>query len=357
MEILMNGALPLGFATALLFLAAEAWAQTQDESAATDEEIASWAGLQIDDGDHVVFKPPDLRLDFAAPGMFQDAPDADPLAEADQGPVGDQTGTDPRDFGNKFMPYYRYAQNKNGVYINQFVGFGLIAFNPRLALSYEWPLAKRINYGTDFTGSPGGTNPDLPPNGIGPGILEPDGDSTGMGDLIIRIFSRPEALEWKYKEGETDSISLMPTIEFTLPTATEDILGADSFIVAPALTVVADMPGGPPFGLGFIASMNFYQLTAFKDNSRGNVSRYVGRHFWMQPLTKPGPGIVDGLYVLTEFQTIYDFMENDFDAWIAPEFGKIVKEGLIVYAKPGWGIDPEPNDREFTFEFGVRIFY
>ena len=50
-------------------------------------------------------------------------------------------------------------------------------------------------------------------------------------------------------------------------------------------------------------------------------------------------------------------MESDFDLWIGPEFGKIVKDGFIVYAKPGWGIDPEPNDREFTFEVGMRIFY
>ncbi len=96
---------------------------------------------------------------------------------------------------------------------------------------------------------------------------------------------------------------------------------------------------------------------SFKDNSRGSTSRYLGRHFWMQPFTKPGPGIFDGLYLLTELQTIYDFRTSDFDVWIGPEFGKIVHEGLIVYAKPGWGIDPEPNDRRFTFEVGVRIFY
>ena len=292
-------------------------------------------------------------------GMFQDEAVTTGDGPIDQAaPVADQTGTDPRDFSNKFMPYYRYSENKNNVYINQFVVFGMIAFNTRLALAYEWPMAKRINYASQLgsSGLPGGGNPDLPSNGI-PGPLEGDGDAVGMGDLILRFFSRPESLEWKYKEGESDSISLMPTLEFILPTATDPVLGAESLILGPAITVVADLPGGPPFGLGFIASMNFYEFSVFKSNDRGSTSRYLGRHFWMQPLSKPGPNIFDGLYMLTEFQTIYDFRTSDFDLWIGPEFGKIVKDGLIVYAKPGWGIDAEANDRKFTFEVGVRIFY
>ncbi len=346
----------LVIATAVGFLAAGAMAQSQDEPALSDE-AAPPATVAHDDAEAVrEFDRPSLRLNFRSMGMFQDEPKEQPGIDQAE-PVADKTGTDPRDFSNKFMPYYRYSENKNNVYINQFVVFGMLAFNTRLALAYEWPMAKRINYGSALSGGePGGSNPDLPSNGI-PGVLDPDGDEVGMGDLILRFFARPEYLEWKYKEGEPDSISLLPTLEFILPTATEPVLGADSLILGPAITIVADIPGDPPFGLGFIASMNFYEWSVFKDNSRGSTSRYLGRHFWMQPLSKPGPGIFDGLYILTEMQTIYDFRTSDFDVWIGPEFGKIIKEGLIAYAKPGWGIDPEPNDRRFTFEVGVRIFY
>lgn len=296
----------------------------------------------------------ELSLDYgAALGVFQEEEPAE--IDAAGAPEKVETGTDPRDFGNKFMPYYRYAENKNNVYINQFVAFGLMAFDPKFAMTYEIPLAKKISYPTNWTGAPGGSNPDFPSNGIPPGLLEPDGDSVGVGDFILRFFGRVDG--WKWNIDEENTFEIMPTLEFTLPTATNDVLGAGSFIVAPALTFVMDIPGEPPFGLGFIASMNFYQFDAWKDGSRGSTSRYVGRHFWMQPLAKPGPGILDGIYILTEFQTVYDFMNNDFSALIAPEFGKIIKEGIIAYAKPGWGISPADNERKFTFEVGMRIFY
>ena len=77
----------------------------------------------------------------------------------------------------------------------------------------------------------------------------------------------------------------------------------------------------------------------------------------MQPFTKPGPGLTDGLYMLTEFQPVYDFEIDEFSLWIGPEFGKIVRDGFIVYVKPGFGIDPEPQDRDFTFEVGFRYFF
>ena len=78
----------------------------------------------------------------------------------------------------------------------------------------------------------------------------------------------------------------------------------------------------------------------------------------MQPLSKPGPKPLDGLYMLTELQPVYDFNENDFDLWIAPEFGKMMTESSVMYIKPGWAVvDREPEDREFTLEVGVRFFF
>ena len=138
---------------------------------------------------------------------FQDEPgsafDAD-LDDADRGPAEGETGTDPRDFGNKFMPYYRYTELKNDIEIQELTLFGLFAFNPRFAMTYELPVAKYFDY-SDFgpfkagMGIPPGDG--SPPSGGVPfPDLDPDGDEVGVGDLILRFFSRPRALEWEYGE-------------------------------------------------------------------------------------------------------------------------------------------------------------
>ena len=156
--------------------------------------------------------------------------------------------------------------------------------------------------------------------------------------------------------GKQKSLSIMPLLELTFPTATEDVIGGGAMIVSPGFVIVTDIPGDAPLGLGFFAMMNFFDFDVFKDDSRESTTRYRGRWFWMQPLSKPGPNLFDGLYILTELQPVYDFMESDFDLWIAPEFGKATDWGAI-YAKPGWGIDTEPEDRDFTFEIGFRYFF
>ena len=296
------------------------------------------------------------------------------------GEVEDATGTDPRDFSPKFMPYYRYMELENEVEVQEFVLFGMYAFTPKFAMTYEWPIAKEIDYSDldEFRqfkkGGAGGT---LPPIGNDPGgggdipfnDLESDGDVAGMGDLNLRFFYQIDSWRFKFMDGEKN-FSIFPVIETTLPTATKDILGGEAWILSPGITVVFDMPfKGPPLGLGFFAAMNFYDWDAFKDGRREKTRRFRGRWFWMQPLTMPGhvkdPNdislhILDlaGLYLLTEFQPIYDFEEDDFDLWIGPELGKIIKDGVIFYGKPGFGISPDNNsgDREFTLEFGFRYF-
>ncbi|MHC5113752.1 MAG: transporter family protein [Planctomycetota bacterium] len=306
---------------------------------------------------------------------FQDAEPEEIEAPPGGGGGGGSTGTDPRDFADKFMPYYRYLELDNNLEMHSLTMFGLFAFNPRLAMTYELPVAQKLDV-SDVAGFPGpalqnipgqGQGSTFPSTGLPANLLNTDldfaGDEVGMGDLILRMFGRPESWEWVYDDGSGNdlgkpkSFALMPTIEFTLPTASEDVLGGEALIVSPALTFVWDLPGDAPFGLGFLAGMNFIDFDAYKDTGRNSTTRYRGRYFWMQPLAPPGPNLFDGLYILTEVQPIYDFMTSDFDLWVGPEFGKIIKEGFIVYGKPGWGIDTEPEDRSFTFEVGMRIFY
>ena len=295
-------------------------------------------------------------------GLFQDEPAVDMPEDLEEDFGDDATGTDPRGFGNKLMPYYRYAEAKNGLEIQQFVLFGMFGFTPDFAMTYEWPLAKRVDYEDLLPGGiPPGGDPPFPPGGVPGPDLDPDGDETGMGDLNLRFLFKPKGWNgtwgWEDEMNPNKGWSIMPLIETTLPTATDDALGGEAWILSPGFAIVSDLPGGPPFGLGFIAAMNFFDFDAFKDSSRDKVRRFRGRWFWMQPLTKPGENILDGLYILTEFQPIYDFETDDFSFWVGPEFGKIIKDGLIIYGKPGWGVDPEPQDREFTFEIGVRYFF
>ena len=288
----------------------------------------------------------------------------------------DATGTDPRDFSPKFMPYYRYTELENEVKVQEFTLFGMFAFTPLFAMTYEFPIARQIDY-TDLPAFKAGSGGTFPPIGNNPGQgggipvndLESDGDVVGMGDLNLRFFYQIESWRFKFMDDQKN-FSIFPVIETTLPTATKDLLGGEAWILSPGITFVFDIPvESPPFGLGFFAMMNFYDWDAFKDRRRQKTRRFRGRWFWMQPLSMPGhiknPGdeslhIFDlaGIYLLTEFQPIYDFENDDFDFWIGPELGKIIKDGVIFYAKPGFGIEPDANsgDREFTFELGFRYF-
>jgi hypothetical protein len=304
-----------------------------------------------------------------------------PAVSANGGEEGfeskDQSGNDPRAVGTKFMPYYRYTKLENDLEVHEMTLFGFLAFNSRFGLTYELPIAKHVDYGDvdafklaqagDCLAGPGG----LPPIGAGPNAaelpfsdLDCDGDVDGLGDLGLRFFLRPESLEFPFGANKDKNFSIIPAVEFLFPTATKDVLGGEAFIVSPSIILVFDAPfDRVPFSLGFFALMNFYDFDAWKDDSRGDTSRYRGRWFWMQPLSKPTPefGIFDtsGLYVMTEFQPVYDFEQDHFSFWVGPEFGKVVKPGLVFYGKPGIAVDPnkDKGDRQWTMEVGFRYFF
>ena len=92
--------------------------------------------------------------------------------EAAKGPEGGQTGTDPRDFAPKFMPYYRYTELENGLENQALTLFGLYAFTKKFALTYEIPVGYKndvtdtvLNNGDDTCGPGGSFKPGegLPP--------------------------------------------------------------------------------------------------------------------------------------------------------------------------------------------------
>jgi hypothetical protein len=245
----------------------------------------------------------------------------------------DATGTDPRSFSDKWMPYYRYTELENGLVQQDLTAFGTLGFSPRVGMFYEVPLAQYRDF-SDIPGVPQGT------------------DAIGMGDIDLKFLWRPEALELTYgKEGKMNASVLLGT-DFVLPTATDDALGGDAFLFAPIVAFVFDMPF-----YGFFAALNLYYFDVYKKDSAPNTSRYVGKWFYMQPLTKPGPWW-GGFFLLPEFQPIYDFETKEFSSWIGVELGKMFAPGRIGYIKPGWGIsNSELTDRKSTIEVGFRWFF
>jgi hypothetical protein len=247
----------------------------------------------------------------------------------------DGTGTDPRAFNNKWMPFYRSQELENGLKQSDLTAFGTVGFSSRVGMFYEVPLAQR----RDFSGISGF------PSGM-------ESTALGVGDTSLKFLINLEAMEFTFgEEGEKTGTVLLGT-DIVLPTATEDALAGDALLFAPIVGVVIDMPF-----YGFFAALNLYYTDVYKKDSAPKTSRYVGRWFYMQPLTPPGPWW-GGLYVMPEFQPVYDFETEDYSAWLGIEFGKMIAPGKIAYIKPGWGIDnSELVDRDVTFEAGFRWFF
>jgi len=249
----------------------------------------------------------------------------------------DGTGNDPRAFSNKWTPFYRYQELENGLIQQDVTAFGTIAFSDYVGVFFEFPVAQYRDFG-DVEGLPEGT----PKSAI------------GLGDISLKFLGRPKGLDFRYgKAGKMNkkSGSIMLGTDFVLPTATSDLLAGNSFKLAPIVGVVIDMPL-----YGFFAMLNLYYFDVYKTAAAPTTSMYVGRWFYMQPLTPPGKwwGL---FFLMPEFQPIYNFDTKDFSAWIGVEFGKIIIDGQVAYIKPGWGIsNSEQTDRTTSFEFGWRYF-
>lgn len=281
----------------------------------------------------------------AAPAGAQD----DPFAAGED----DATGTDPRSFGPKFMPYYRYTELENDLEQQELVAFGLWRWSDRAALTYEIPLAmKRDVRNTPLrdpeTGLCGGLlegQPPVLPSGF---PAEGDCEETGLGDMNLRFL---------YKAGQGLGGDWLVGAQFNLPTASDDVLGSEQLQIGPMFAYVRDFDWYPAPG-SFGAFMNFYFFDVYGEGSREDVSFYLGRWFLMFPLRPPGPGFFDGIYALPEVQPMYDFEEDHFSFWVGPEIGKMLAPGRIIYFKPGFGVDPDAKngDRDWTFEIGVRWF-
>lgn len=243
----------------------------------------------------------------------------------------DKSGTDPRGFGSKFMPYNVHTVLENGLEVDQLHLFGMYGISPKFAITYDLPVWSEVDF-SDVSGPL-------------------SGKESGVGDLNLRFLFKPDATQLEHS-------SHLFGLELTLPTASDpkSVLGGDTTVASFMYIYTQDVKLLSP---GFVAMMNIYDFDIDKGDNGSNVNRYRGRWFLMQPLTRPGPKLADGLYLLPELQPVYDWDRNDdkFSLWIAPELGKMLPWGTI-YLKPGFGIvSDDESDRDWTFEVGLRYFF
>jgi hypothetical protein len=231
------------------------------------------------------------------------------------------------------MPFYRTTTLENGLTQQDLTAFGTVPFSPELGMFFEVPIAQYRDF-SDIAGVPSGT------------------DAIGIGDIDLKFLWNPKSLGFNYGKDGTKSGAWLFGTDFVLPTATDDALAGDALLFAPIVGLVVDMPLH-----GFFAMLNLYYVDVYKKDTAPDTSKFVGRWFYMQPLTPPGKWW-GGLYLMPEFQPIYDFETDDFSLWVGLEFGKMVAPGKIAYIKPGWGIEnSELTDRADTFEVGFRWFF
>lgn len=255
--------------------------------------------------------------------------------------VEDETGTDPRDFAHKFMPYLRHTELEMGAEIDEIGLFGFYAISPTWGLTYELPI-KRVQVDKeDILKMSGGDYLSGLNESDFLGNID-DIDETGLGDLNLRTF---------VPVGRTGNVTWMLGAETNLPTHTDDVLGADVWTAGPIIVDVIDLDFLPMPG-AFFAQMHIFQWDVAKDSDEESVGMYKGRWFLMIPINPTYK-----LYTLTEFQPVYDFYDDDFSLWIGPEFGKATDWGAY-YIKPGFGIDNDSDfDREWSLELGLRYFF
>lgn len=119
-------------------------------------------------------------------------------------------------------------------------------------------------------------------------------------------------------------------------------LGTGKYVLGPGIGMVFAIE--PNF---IIAPLYFFEASVAGDNSKPEIRRGKWRLFAMYAFE-------GGEYLLPELQILTDYFSGNNDIYFAPEFGRS-KDGFTFYAKPGFGIAPDTNDRQWGMEFGLRI--
>jgi hypothetical protein len=119
-------------------------------------------------------------------------------------------------------------------------------------------------------------------------------------------------------------------------------LGTGKYVFGPGLGLVYAF--APNF---IVAPLYFYEASAFGNSDRPDIRRGKVRLFLMYAWES-------GVYVLPEFQALTNYRTGNNDFYVAPEVG-YSHQRTTLYVKPGFGIDPDPGDRQWGLELGARV--
>ena len=248
-------------------------------------------------------------------------------AQDQAGDGGVKTGNKPSTFNYRINPYVRYNKLENGAEIMDYSVFLMMPVKWfglfEGAFVYEGPVVRDQDL-TDIGG----------------------GKDTGYADPVIRA-------PMIFKPFQTGKFNWIPVFiqEFTLPWGSGE-LGGDTLVMSPGGGFV--ISSNPRW---FLAAIQFYDFDISKSSGAEDVNRIRMRYF-LQYMASPKHRI----YVMPEFQASFDFETDENNFWIAPELGKVIRPvqgssaGIVVYAKPGFGIGNKSNsfEREWSMEVGVR---
>jgi hypothetical protein len=96
-----------------------------------------------------------------------------------------------------------------------------------------------------------------------------------------------------------------------------------------------------------VAPVYQHEFSFAGDQNRRDIHRGIVRLFLMKAFKS-------GVYVLPEAQILIDYQnKGDLDVFLAPEVG-FSRKGTTFFAKPGFGINPDANNRYLGVNFGFR---
>jgi hypothetical protein len=174
----------------------------------------------------------------------------------------------------------------------------------------------------------------------------------GLGDIKFSLtynlwlsenkkFAAITGLESWVPSADTVGINRNP-IQNTI---TFQDIGTGKYRVGPFAALVYNIDK-----TSLLAALYQHEFSIAGDGTRPDIHRGVVKIFAMKAFQS-------GFYILTESQILTDFQNgNDLDVYLMPEFG-VSKKGTTFFFKPGFGINPDANNRYIGVNFGIRLVY